>query len=333
MSNLETTPAASLCGAGSDVAAEPVFEPLDPRRVVLTPRQWSADDGAPAADPMSVFRFVPTRGRRMIGAWCFVDFYGPDDVSDDTGMLVPPHPHCGLQTVTWLLAGEVRHRDSIGSVQLIRPGQLNLMTAGAGISHAETSERPHSPTLHGVQLWVALPESERNRPAAFEHHADLPVWRAGGVEATVLIGELAGLRSPATAYTPLVGADIAISAGQASSVPLRSEWEHAVLVTSGAVEVEGRLLEHGQMAYLGCGRTRLSFSAAADARMLLLGGEPFEEEILMWWNFIARSHAEIVAAREEWMEGDRFGTVVDFDGDPLPAPPLPPLTLKPRGRV
>ena len=333
MSNLDQAASEDICGARRDVAAEPVFDRLDARRVVLTPRKWTDADGQPAPDPLEVYRFVPTKGRRMVGAWCFVDFYGPDDISGAEGMLVPPHPHCGLQTVTWLLAGEVLHRDSVGSHQTIRPGQLNLMTSGAGISHAETSTQPHSPTLHGVQLWVALPDAHRHVEPGFEHHGDLPVWQAGGVSATVLMGELAGVRSPATAYSPLVGAELAITAGAAADIELRADWEYAVLTMSGSARVAGELLGHAEMAYLGCGRDAVSVAADTDARLLLIGGQPFDEQLVMWWNFVARSHDEIVRAREQWQAGERFGVVTDYPGAPLPAPPLPPLTLVPRGRT
>jgi quercetin 2,3-dioxygenase len=268
----------------------------------------------------------------MVGAWCFVDFYGPDEVADGVGMLVPPHPHCGLQTVTWLLAGEVLHRDSVGSVQLISPGQLNLMTAGRGIAHAETSALDRSPTLHGVQLWVALPAAELDRPPSFEHYETLPTWSSAGVVATVLLGELAGVRSPATALTPLVGVELDLAEDSRCAVPVRDDWEYAALVTDGTVTVDGHVMSRAEMSYLGCGRDVLQLASTTGGRALLLGGEPFADEIVMWWNFVARSHADIVRAREEWMSGTRFGVVTAYDGKPLPAPPIPRLTLKPRGR-
>ncbi|MGX7680890.1 pirin family protein [Jatrophihabitans sp. DSM 45814] len=334
MSNLEAHPEeVELCSdeqrAGVADTPPPVFELLEAREVVLTPRTWSTPSDS--ADLLTVRRFIPTRGRRMVGAWCFVDFYGPNDVSAADGMRVPPHPHCGLQTVSWLLAGEIMHRDSLGSEQLIQPGQLNLMTAGHGISHAENSLQPHSPTLHGVQLWVVLPDGERHRPASFEHHEGLPIWQADGVQATVLLGTLGGQTSPATAFSPLVGADLAVAAGAKSALPLRPDWEYAVLATDGEVELEGRPLRRGEMAYLGCGRDALGVASAAAGRALLIGGAPFEEQIVMWWNFVGRSHADIVSAREAWATGDRFGTV-DGGGAALPAPPIPPVTLRPRGR-
>src|SRR6202042_2356257 len=169
---------------------------------------------------MTVRRLLPLRLRRSVGAWCFIDHYGPMDVDGVTGMLVPPHPHIGLQTVTWLLAGNVLHRDSLGSEQMIRPGQLNLMTAGRGIAHAEESPPEHDPVLHGVQLWVALPDATRHVSPAFEHHPQLPTTRVGDFAVRVFMGELAGARSDATAFSPIVGAEL--TAGPVAAGPARS---------------------------------------------------------------------------------------------------------------
>ncbi|HEY2044710.1 MAG TPA: pirin family protein [Jatrophihabitans sp.] len=329
MSNLEESVEITVCG-GVAVQTEPVFELLPPRKVELTPRLRGADQ----ADPITVSRYLPTRGRRMVGAWCFVDYYGPDDVGGSRGMQVPPHPHCGLQTVSWLLAGEVLHRDSIGSVQVISPGQLNLMTAGRGIAHAETSVQQSGEVLHGLQLWVALPETELRRAAEFQHLADVPHWRTDGLDASVLLGTLAEITSPASTFTPIVGADIAIGPAAHSTIPLRSDWEYAALVLAGEVVLDGRSrLRSADMAYLGCARSQLSVATGDHARLLLLGGEPFDEEILMWWNFVGRTHEDIVAARTDWMSGSRFGAVTTYDGAPLPAPPMPAVRLKPRGRA
>ena len=278
---------------------------------------------------MAVTRTLPNKVRRTVGAWCFLDAYGPDDLAGRPGMRVGPHPHIGLQTVSWLVRGEILHRDSLGNRQEIRPGQLNLMTAGRGISHAEETPAVNSGVLHGVQLWVALPETARHQPPAFTHHADLPVVRLGGLTATVLIGELGGAASPAAAHTPLVGAEIA---GASGVVPLRSDFEYAVLAMDGAATVDGHDLKPGPLLYLGTGRTSLAVTAGPDARLLLLGGEPFEESLVMWWNFIGRSHEEIVAARAEWTAGDAFGEVHGYAGPPIPAPPMPATRLKPRPR-
>ncbi|GHG78181.1 hypothetical protein GCM10018779_57800 [Streptomyces griseocarneus] len=297
-------------------------------------RELSAGKEVRLGESTMVRRLLPTLGRRMVGAWCFVDHYGPDNVAQAPGMQVPPHPHMGLQTVSWLHDGEVVHRDSLGSVQTLRPGQLGLMTSGRAISHSEESPREHAPVLHGAQLWVALPEAHRHTAPAWEHHAALPeVTGGGGLTATVIMGELDGAASPGTAFTPLVGADVALAAGASARLPLRPDFEYAALTMSGEAEVDGVRLAPGSMLYLGCGRTDLPLRADVDSSFLLLGGEPFEERIVMWWNFVARTNDEIAQAREDWMTGDRFGDVHGYDGDRLGAPALPPVPLKPRGRV
>jgi quercetin 2,3-dioxygenase len=270
---------------------------------------------------VAVRRLLPLRLRRSVGAWCFVDHYGPLSVDGVAGMDVPPHPHIGLQTVTWLMAGNVLHRDSLGSEQMIRPGQLNLMTAGRGIAHAEESPAEHDPELHGVQLWVALPDAFRLAAPAFEHHADLPATRIGGLDVTVVLGSLAGLRSPATTFSPLVGAELTASDQVSEHIRLDPAFEHVVFVTAGAAAVQGKELSPGRMLYLTTGRERLAVSAAAGTSLLLLGGVPLGEPLLMWWNFVARTPQEIAAAVADWRQG-RYGEVGGYDGAPLMPPPL-----------
>jgi quercetin 2,3-dioxygenase len=315
VSNLEVRPHESVSDA-AEVAFSPVREVVPGREVVLGGTRG-----------MAVVRTLPTRDRRMVGAWCFVDHFGPESVRTG-GMRVAPHPHTGLQTVTWLVEGDVRHTDSIGSDQLIRPGQLNLMTAGRGIAHAEQSPPDAAPALHGLQLWVALPDAYRWTDPGFEHHADLPRVLLGDAVATVLMGELAGAVSPATAYTPLVGAQIAVTG--TAQVPVREDFEYAAVTIDGSPVIDGAALAPGSLLYLGCGRSVLPL--AGTGRLLLLGGEPFAEEIVMWWNFIGRSHDEIVKFRDDWSAAMGFGPVGGYDGDPLPAPALPGTPLKPRGR-
>ncbi|GHH71583.1 hypothetical protein GCM10018793_07010 [Streptomyces sulfonofaciens] len=320
MSNLEREAVPALCGGRGFVVAEPVRELLSPRKVRL-------------GESTEVRRLLPNLGRRMVGAWCFVDHYGPDDIADEPGMQVPPHPHMGLQTVSWLHQGEVLHRDSLGSVQTVRPYELGLITSGRAISHSEESPRPHARLLHGAQLWVALPDGDRHTEPHFEHHAELPTVTAPGLTATVILGSLDGAASPGTTYSPLVGADLSLTSGADVRLPLDPDFEYAVLAMSGEAHVDGVPVLPGSMLYLGCGRTELPLRAASDAAVMLLGGEPFAEELVMWWNFIGRSQEDVAQAREDWMNGSRFGEVHGYDGDRLPAPQLPPVPLKPRGRV
>jgi quercetin 2,3-dioxygenase len=280
----------------------------------------------------TVRRLLPQRPRRMVGAWCFVDHFGPDDVAGTPGMRVPPHPHTGLQTVTWLVEGEVLHRDSLGSLASAGPGQLNLMTAGSGIAHSEESPPDHPPRMHGLQLWVALPEHARHTDATFAHHPQVPSVRDGDATITVVAGEIGGVRSPALLPTPLVGAEVTMPAHGFVRVPLRPGFEYAVLVMTGAAEVDGIALAPGALLYLGEGRTDLTLRAGEESRLFLLGGEPFEEPLVMWWNFVGRSHDEIAVARDDWAAGRRFGVVSGYDGEPLPAPAMPTTRLKARDR-
>ena len=325
MSNLDRRPAAQELGGLEQTSSGPALDLLPGKEVLI-------------GESTRVRRLLPTLGRRLVGAWAFVDHYGPDDVAAGPGMQVPPHPHTGLQTVSWLLEGQVHHRDSLGSDVTFGPRELPLMTAGLGIAHSEQSPVSHPRFLHGIQLWVVLPDAVRDVPPAFEHHAALPGFSSDGVTATVLVGELGGARSPATAHTALVGADLELVPGSDVEIPLEPGFEYGVLTSTGAAEVGGAPLTTGAMLYLGTGRRtlRLRGGATADGRptrLLLLGGEPFEERIVMWWNFVGRSGEEIVDYAEQWnAESDRFGAVVGDEGARLEAPPLPPVPLKARGR-
>ena len=293
---------------------------------------------------MRVRRTLPARGRSLIGAWCFVDHYGPDDVGQTGGMSVAPHPHTGLETVSWLFAGEIEHRDSAGNHALVRPGELNLMTAGRGISHTEVSTA-RTRLLHGVQLWVALPEEHRHAEPGFVHHAPPRITRPGW-SARVFVGSLLGETSPVSTYTPLLGAELHLDPGAHLVFDLDPAFEHGVLVDSGSVSVAGEQVAAHRLAYLAPGRDHLELTAYDDpVRLMLLGGAPFGEEIVMWWNFVGRSHDEIVAFREEWQDQiTRDGEVVTdgrqvADGrfgntgnelTPIPAPELPHARLKGR---
>ncbi|MFF9482976.1 pirin family protein [Streptomyces sp. NPDC014733] len=306
---------------GGDAADGPRVQVLPARPVPL---------GGPRA--MTVRRTLPQRDRTLIGAWCFVDHYGPDDVAATGGMDVAPHPHTGLQTASWLFSGEIEHRDSLGSHAFVRPGELNLMTAGWGISHSEVST-PQTTVLHGVQLWIALPEQDRHTARDFRHHVpDLVPLRGGRVR--VFLGTLAGQTSPVPTCTPLLGAEVAVDPSASVTLTVDPGFEHGVLVDQGDVRVAETPVPRGELGYLAPGTRTLTLTNAGNvpARLLLLGGPPFGEEIVMWWNFIGRGHEDIVAAREEWERGAaRFGTVHGYPGERLPAPALPHSSLKPRG--
>jgi len=284
-----------------------------------------------------VLRLLPHKERRMVGAWCFVDVFGPTDVRGEDGMAVPPHPHMGLQTVSWLVQGTVLHRDSIGTTALVEPGCAAIMSAGNGIAHSENSPADHGPVLHGAQLWVALPESARHGQRAFVLHGPAPTWESPGLRARVFVGEMGGTRAAAQGVTPLLGAELSPGSGlrRAGSVPLDPAYEHLLVPLSGGLSTCGEQVVTGQAIYLGTDRDRLDLELTADARVLLLGGLPFEEEIVMWWNFVARTHDEIEAARTQWNAvGDpRFGEVSHYPGpERMTAPGLPNIRLLPRGR-
>jgi len=332
VSNLEKDPGELLVAepAPDETAAdlaEPV-ELLDPREVPL---------GGPRA--MTVRRTLPQKARSLVGAWCFVDSYGPDPVNGRGAMNVPPHPHTGLQTVSWLYAGEIEHRDSAGSFALVEPGQVNLMTAGAGIQHSEVSTDATT-TLHGVQLWIALPDRSRHVAPFFEHFSPEP-FAHGDATLRVFVGGLLGHSSPVTAFTELVGAQLDLPAGGSVSIPVDPAFEHGLIVDAGAPTLQGVRVATGQLGVVPAGAAELTVEAGDQPlRALLIGGVPLGEQIVMWWNFVGRSHDAIVAFREQWQAevvggtnaDGRFGHVDGYSGGPraLPAPELPNVRLRPR---
>ncbi|MFF7188732.1 pirin family protein [Streptomyces sp. NPDC008222] len=323
MSNVETEPVEVRCRAAAD-GGQPA---QGPRVDVITARDVPL--GGPRA--MTVRRTLPQRARTLIGAWCFADHYGPDDVAATGGMDVAPHPHTGLQTVSWLFSGEIEHRDSLGSHALVKPGELNLMTGGHGICHSEVST-PRTTVLHGVQLWVALPEEHRHTERDFQHHVPEPL-RVDGAEIRVFLGSLAGVSSPVRTFIPLLGAEIVLQPHATVTLAVDPGFEHGLLVDQGDVRVADVRLRPAELAYVHPGTDTLTLTneSGEPARTVLLGGTPFEEEIVMWWNFIGRSHGDIVEARADWEnESDRFGAVEGYPGNRLPAPALPNAIITPR---
>jgi redox-sensitive bicupin YhaK (pirin superfamily) len=278
----------------------------------VKPEQATVEVGASRlaqVGSVPIRRALPRKERRTVGAWCFVDHMGPTTVTADRGVDIAPHPHIGLQTVTWLLSGEAVHRDSLGSEQIIRPGQLNLMTAGLGVSHSEEATGRYSGDLHGAQLWIAQPRATRDGDAAFEHHSDLPKVDLGGAVATVLVGKLISSESPARRDTDHLGLDLELYCAS-TIVPLRKDYEYGIVVFSGALTIEGQTVEPGRFAYLGFGRDECRLVTTEPTRALLIGGTPFAEPVLKWWNFVARRRDEITAAYRDWAgSADRFGRV------------------------
>lgn len=238
----------------------------------------------------------------MIGPWCFLDRYGPLSFTDAKPMDVAPHPHIGLQTVSWLLEGEVLHRDSLGFEAMVRPGGVNVMTAGSGIAHAEETPRENRGALNGVQIWIALRDADRNVAPSFEHVPEVPrAEPRGGIVQTFRAGK------------DILGADIEVH-GSSLSMDLNPAFEHGLFVLSGST------FEVNTLYYLAPGQTELTLKGPS--RVLLIGGLPFPERILMWWNFVARTAEEIAAARATWEEGREFGNVRGYEGPRLHAPDL-----------
>ncbi|MFW0788927.1 pirin family protein [Gordonia sp. CPCC 205333] len=330
MSNLESAPAEIICSPTTSDAT-----PAGLRVQLLTSRDVPL--GGPRA--MTVHRTIPQRERSLIGGWCFADHYGPEDVSAGAGpgMDVPPHPHIGLQTVSWLFSGEIEHRDTNGVHAMVRPGELNLMTAGRGIAHTEVST-PETTVLHGVQLWVALPAHATNVDRDFAHYVP-PSVDVGGAMARVFLGELFGSRSPVTTFSPLLGAELVVDAGANIDLDVDPTFEHGILVDSGTLRIANAIepldVARTEMAYIGLGAKVIGLINTGDepVRLIVLGGEPLGEDIIMWWNFVGRTHDEMVVAREEWMaHSERFGQVRGYDGEiqHLPAPTLPGTRLRTR---
>ncbi len=336
MSNLEPFPQEILC---RQVGAVVGVEILPPREVPL---------GGPRAMP--VRRTLPQKKRSLIGSWCFLDHYGPDLVASSGGMKVARHPHTGLATVSWLFTGKIEHLDSAGHAATIRPGEVNLMVAGRGISHQEISTADTT-VLHGAQLWFALPDATRHMAPVFEHYTPEPVW-LGSAEVRVFLGSLAGSTSPVDTYSPpLLGAEATIRAGGTLELDLDPSFEHGMLLDTGDLLLNGAPLPVDHLAYLPTGQTRVIMQAGVTpVRVLILGGEPLGEQIIMWWNFIGRTHEEVVSYRAAWQSeigAEPSSQLVDgayLDGSPfprfgpfpagtpaaLPAPALPNIQLRPR---
>ena len=279
-------------------------------------------------ESLPIRRALPTTGRRMIGAWCFLDHAGPVTLDNDQDFRVGPHPHIGLQTFTWMIEGEILHRDSLGYQQVLRPGQVNLMTAGQGISHSEEAI-PGQTRLHLAQLWIALPATHRHTVPAFQHYPTLPVLQQGGFTVTVLAGTSLEQTSPVQVYSPMTGIDLTSTGTAETQMTLNPLFEHGALVLDGEVTVQGESLEPGTLLYMSPGLTQLHLKTSAAARVLLLGGKPFNEQVLLWWNFVARNEAEIIQATNDWnTQSGRFGEVKGYEGERLVAPGTEGLHLR-----
>ena len=310
MSNLESHCAAS---DSRDCPAPPLIERIASKKAMV-------------GESLPISRALPSPRRRMIGAWCFLDHAGP--VGPGSEMRVGPHPHIGLQTFTWMIEGKLLHRDSLGYEQVIAPGQVNLMTAGHAIAHSEESVSEPGVGLHLAQLWIALPDALRWTEPAFEHYPVLPKLTQDGFELTVLAGAFAGLSAPTRVHTPLLGLDLRSHNASETELRLNPAFEYGLMMLSGEARIEGEILAPGELLYLGTGHTRIRVACAAACQLLLIGGEPFKEPVLLWWNFVARSQDEIAQATSDWNSGERFGEVRGYHGERLKAPDITGLHLR-----
>lgn len=320
MSNLDQHPTETTCGGTQHTPTTPTLELIQGHTVALG-----------GIRDTTVHRTLPDRQRRMIGAWCFNDHYGPNP-TPTTPMDVPPHPHTGLQTVSWLIQGTIKHNDSADHHQTFTAGELAIMTAGHGITHSEETTNDQ-PTTHGFQLWTALPDDTRDTTPHFDHHPHLP----GDDTTTVIIGTHNGTTSPAPTYTPLIALQLHLPPHTTHTIPLEPDFEHGITAATGTATIHDTPLHPGPLLYLGTNRHNLTITTHDQpTTLLLIGGQPFQEEIVMWWNLIARDHDEITTARTQWQDHDtRFGTVTGYTGNGtrLDAPPMPTTRLKPRGRT
>ena len=263
---------------------------------------------------LGIMRVLPTKRRRTIGPWCFVDLMSPDDVDRPPPLEIGPHPHIGLATVTWLFSGSVLHSDSLGSEQPIHPGELNLMTAGFGIAHAEegiTTEATHETSgVMGVQMWLAQPDATRQGVSDFQHVDHLPEVPIDNGTARLLIGSYGGEESVAEFEHPAIGLDVRLR--DSTTLGMDSSFEYGVVPVNRPIKVDDAIVEPGSLALIPVGYESINIETrGGDGRLMVLGGVPLGEDVKMWWNFVARTTDEITGAWQDWQahNTERFGSV------------------------
>jgi hypothetical protein len=277
-------------------------------------------------DGFEVRRVLPAIEHRTVGPFVFFDQMGPTRLNPGSGLDVRPHPHIGLATITYLFEGVILHRDSLGTVQPIRPGEVNWMTAGRGIAHSERSPpelRPDGPVLFGIQAWIGLPQAHEEAEPAFAHHGadELPLIESEGVRIRLIAGTLGGRSSPVAVFSPMVYADVALDAGARLALADEHE-ERALYVAQGQVEAAGEAHEAGRLLIFGPGEV-VAAAGPAGARLLFLGGAPLDGPRRLWWNFVSSRPERIEQAKSDWREG-RFPPVPgETEFIPLPGDPPP----------
>lgn len=294
--------------------------------VIVVPRSNDLGGG------FKVQRALPSAQRRMVGPFVFFDRMGPELLTSGQGLDVRPHPHIGLATVTYLFDGEILHRDSLGSVQPIRPGAVNWMTAGSGIVHSERTPpelRGVETRLFGIQSWIALPRRDEETAPAFVHYPDetLPLVEAEGQHIRLICGALYGLRAPVKTFSEMFYADATLAPGAVLQVPAEYE-ERAVYIVDGSVQIERTIFDTGKLVVLKPGKPVTLRALAARARLMLLGGEPLDGPRHIWWNFVSSSRERIEQAKSDWRAGRFAGVPGDTEFIPLPGP-VPPVVNYP----
>lgn len=291
-----------------------------PVEQVLIPSTQSLGDG------LNVRRALPSVRRRMVGPFIFFDHFGPATFRNGRGMDVRPHPHIGIATLTYLFEGEILHRDSLGSVQPIRPGEVNWMTAGGGIVHSErtpTERRIDGESLYGIQCWLALPRAREETSPTFVHHAEseMPVVEGEGLYARVLAGEIFGARSPLAAFTETIYAEVRAEVNTTFDLPVKPA-ERALYTVEGEILVGDRRCGAGELVVLRSG-TDVTVQATKRSRLMLFGGEPMDGPRHLWWNLVSSRPELIAAAKSDWKAG-RFPRVPgETEFIPLPDDPGP----------
>jgi redox-sensitive bicupin YhaK (pirin superfamily) len=279
----------------------------------ITPRARDLGEG------FTVRRALPDAKQRAVGPFVFFDQMGPVRLAPGKGLDVRPHPHIGLATVTYLFEGEILHRDSVGSVRAIRPGEVNWMTSGRGIVHSERTPaelRAAGPALSGLQTWVALPREEEECEPSFSHHAQLPQWEEGGVTLRVILGDLLGLSSPVATLSPMIYADISLQAARRFAVPAKHE-QRGLYTIDGTVSVGGQRSGPGEMLVLTSG-SEVIVEAETAARFMLFGGAALDGPRYVWWNFVSSRTDRIVQAAEDWKNAKFAKVPAETEFIPLP---------------
>ncbi len=256
-----------------------------------------------------VARALPQAKKRTIGAWCFLDHIGPSDFGEgEKGLQVGSHPHINLQTFTWMIDGELLHKDSLGHERVIRRNEVNLMTAGSGIAHTEQTPEGCK-RAHAVQLWIVLPKDQVIAPS-FHFYEQLPMWSDAHADYILTTGTFGSHTAPTLQYSPIVGVDIRFQAATDVRLPTNPAFEYGLLVISGSLKIGGETFAENELAYVAAGSDTLPIEVGSQTHIMLIGGTPLDFEPIIWWNFVAPERTDINRAAEEWNQhSKRFGEV------------------------